>query len=316
LEKRLLGRTGIQVSEISFGAAPIGIPYGIDAQQQLPKEDESIRLLQKAVNRGMNFFDTARSYGRSEYVIGKAFKGSREKVVICTKCKNFPYDDGSLPGGKEMESFINDSLQKSLSELQTDYVDIFMIHSATERLLENQDVTEIFSNYKNKGIAKAIGVSTYTVEETRKAIESGVWDVIQLPFNLLDQSQSELFSLAEQNGVGIVVRSVLFKGILTDRSRNLHPKLKFVTEHCQKYNSLLNEQVPRLSDLAVKFVLSCKEVSSVLVGIDRFEYLESCFAVANGKYLGEKTLAAAKQLAYPEPELLDLTEWHKAGWLI
>ena len=112
-----------------------------------------------------------------------------------------------------------------------------------------------------------------------------------------------------------MLRSVLFKGILTDRGRNLHPQLKSVQAHRELYSQLLSEDVPSLSVMATKFALSFPEVSSVLVGIDRTEYLQKALEVADGKYLGAEMLARARELAYPEPEFLDLHKWDVLSWL-
>ena len=317
MQKRVLGRTGIEVSEISFGTVSLGLPYGIGiyGKEDMISEKDAVKLLLLALDKGINFFDTARAYGCSEERLGKAFKDRREDVVIATKCAHLYDNNNQLPPDRELKRIINNSLNESLSALQTYYIDIYMIHNADLNVLSNQAIIKTFSEYKQKGMARAIGVSTYSVAETKKAIESGIWDVIQLAYNLMDQSQGEFFSLAEQNGVGIVVRSVLFKGILTDRGRNLHPELKAVENHREVYNELLSKEIPSLSDLATKFVLSHKAVSSVLVGIDKSQYLESALAVADGNYLNEKVLNRAKQLAYSAPEFLDLHKWDRKGWL-
>lgn len=317
MNKRILGRTGIEVSEISFGAVGIGIPYGIgvESEADMLTESEAVRLLHASIDGEINFFDTARSYGQSEEIMGKAFKGKRDKVVICTKSRHLYNDNKQLPSAKKLKKIIDDSLKESLSALQTDYVDVYMSHTGTLEVLDSEQIAETFLQCKKAGQVRAIGISTYHVDETRKAIKSGIWDVIQLPFNLMEQRQGLLFSLAQQHGVGIVVRSALFKGILTDRGRNLHPELATVQKHRDLYNQLLSKDEPTLSDLATRFVLSHKEVSSVLVGIDRFEYLQKALAVANGKYFDQKTLARAKELEYPDPDFLDLPKWGKMGWL-
>ena len=317
MQKNPLGKTGIEVSEISFGTVALGVPYGIGVAgpADMISEPEAVELLREALDLGINFFDTARAYGCSEERLGKAFKGKRQDVVIATKCAHLYDDHKQLPPAGVLKGIIDNSLNESLSALQTDYVDVYMMHNADLNILANQTIAQTFSEYKRKGISRAIGVSTYSVAETRKAIESGIWDVVQLAYNLMDQRQGELFGPAEQNGVGIVVRSVLFKGILTDRGRNLHAELESVEKHREAYNELLGKDWPSLSDLATKFVLSQRGVSSVLVGIDRRKYLQSALAVADGRYLDEKTLARAKELAYPQPEFLDLREWDKKGWL-
>jgi 1-deoxyxylulose-5-phosphate synthase len=190
-----------------------------------------------------------------------------------------------------------------------------MLHQGNMEILENEEIANTFLKLKKEGRIKATGVSTYKTEETKKAIDSGVWDVIQLPFNMMDQRQKEYFSEAKRNGVGIVVRSVLMKGLLSHRGKNLHPALKDVEEHIACYSELLDKTGYNLSTLATKFALSFSEVSSILVGIDRKEYLDQSLKAADGVYLDDKIMSRAKELAYPDPEFLNLPYWDKMNWL-
>lgn len=309
----------MDVPEISFGTVSLGLPYGlgVNGEADMPSEEDSIALLNHAVDKGMNFFDTAIGYGKSEQILGKAFENRREEVVICSKPAHF-YDKFKgeiLPNDSELSAKLESSIFKSLEQLKTDYIDVYMSHDGTEEVIENQTVIDFYQNLKKKGIIKATGISVYTLEQSFKAINSGVWDVIQLAFNLMDQTQLPAIELANIKGVGIVVRSVLFKGILTDRGNNLHPELKSVQNHREKYLPLLNDNAKTLAEFATKFVLSCEGVSSVLVGIDKPEYLDQALAVVDGKYLDDETLQKAKQLSYPEPEFLNLPMWDRKGWL-
>ena len=268
MNKRLLGRTGIEVSEIAFGGVEIGMPYGIGVKNKadMLSETDAVSLLRTALDNGINLFDTARAYGDSEAIMGRAFHGMRERVVISTKFRPTRDDKGNLPGAEQLKKIMNTSLSESLKALQTDYIDVYILHLTDSFFLKNETVTDWLINLKKKGVVRAIGASTYKVEETRSAIESGIWDVIQLPFNLMDQSHGALFPLAGQKDIGIVVRSVLFKGILSERGRNLHPELKNVQSHIKSYEEMLNESAPDLPTLATKFALSFRQVSSVLVG--------------------------------------------------
>jgi len=317
VNKRILGNTRIEVSEIAFGGVEIGLPYGINAhgRDDMPTDEEAITLLREAEENGIIFFDTARLYGRCEELMGNAFADMRSSVVLCTKCAHLYDANNQLLPEESLNKSIDNSLRQSLDALKTDYIDVYMVHNATLEILDLHCIADIFAEYRRKGRILATGVSTYTVNETKKAIQSGAWDVIQLPFNLMDQSHGELFSLARQNGVAIVVRSVLLKGVLTDKGRNLHPALKAVEQHRQAYYNLLNEQMPALPDLAVKFVLSYNEVSSTLIGMEKHEYLQKALSIADGSYLDQETFLRAKQMAFPDPEMLDLAKWDKMGWL-
>lgn len=315
--RRPLGKTGISVSEVAFGGVEIGLPYGIGVESaaDMLTESEAVHLLHAALDADINFFDTARMYGNSESIMGKAFIGRRDKVVLATKCRHFRDRNGAIPENSSLQHIIETSLQESLTALQTDYVDLFMLHQADLEILENETISQVFSDLKQSGVIRATGVSTYTPKETKKAIEKGLWDVIQLPFNLMDQRQEALFSAASLAGVGIVIRSVLMKGLLSDRGKNLHPALKEVEAHIAHYAKLLGEAAPDLPTLATKFALSFSDVSSILVGIDRLEYLHKCLQAANGHYLTEETKRRAQALAYPDPEFLNLPHWDKMGWL-
>ena len=312
-----MGKTGIEVSEVAFGGVEIGIPYGIGVKTatDMLSETDAIKLLHTAIDSGINFFDTARMYGDSESIMGEAFRGFRNKVIIATKCRHLRNEDGSLPENSKLNELIRASLNESLKALQTDYVDIFMLHQADLQILRNETISTIFLDLKKEGKFRATGVSTYTTEETKKAIETGAWDIIQLPFNLMDQRQETLFSLAEKERVGIVIRSVLMKGLLSDRGKGLHPALKEVERHIKCFDELLVDVSYNLATLATKFALSFPEVSSVLVGIDRPEYLHKSLQAANGIYLDNHKLARAKELSYPDPVFLNLPHWDKMNWL-
>lgn len=317
MQRRKLGRTGLEVSEIAFGGVEIGMPYGIGikGKSDMLSEREAVKLLHRATESGINFFDTARSYGRSEDIMGKAFKGMRDKVVISTKCVHLLDERGRLPDSNKLRKIMIHSLHESMKALQSDYVDIFMLHDAGMKIWENEDIVHVFSHLKQSGLIRGTGVSTYLPEETKGALDMGTWDVIQVPFNLMNQSHQIFFAEASKKRTAIIVRSVLLKGLLSEKGKNLHPALKEVEQHIAGYRELLNSHIPDISTLATKFALSFDEVSSVLVGIDKVAYLNKSLEVADGHYLDKKQLKHAHELAYPDPAFLNLHEWHQKGWL-
>lgn len=317
MKTRKLGKTGIEVSEVAFGGVEIGIPYGIGVKDKadMLSEKQAISLLHAAIDEGINFFDTARLYGESERIMGNAFKNRRNEVVICTKCVHLKDNKGKIAPYNELKKQIESSLEESLRTLQTDYIDVFMLHQADIEILENDDISELIGKLKNKGVIGATGASVYQPEETKLALEKGVWDVIQVPFNLMDQRQKQHFDLAAQQGVAIVVRSVLLKGLLSDRGVNLHPMLKDVEDFIKNYHQLLNSTATNLPSLATKFALSFEAVAAVLVGIDKLDYLHQSLIAANGKPLPANIVKQANDLAYPDPAFLNLANWSKMGWL-
>src|SRR5690606_39549609 len=113
----------------------------------------------------INFFDTARHYGESERLMGRAFEGIRDQVVIATKSVHFKDKNGQIPSYSKLKDIVNNSLQQSLDNLRTDYVDLFMVHYADMDILQNEDVTRVFSEIQQEGAVKNIGVSVYKSEE-------------------------------------------------------------------------------------------------------------------------------------------------------
>ncbi|WP_114748445.1 aldo/keto reductase [Pleomorphovibrio marinus] len=317
METRVLGNTGLKVSEIAFGGVEIGLPYGIGVHStaDMLQEKDALKLLELALDKGINFYDTARMYGESEKLIGKAFRTRRSQVLISTKCRHFRLADGALPDSHLIPKIIRDSLEESLRELKTDYLDVYMLHQADLEIIGHQAITDTFQELKASGKVGSIGASTYTLEESQHAIQSGIWEVVQLPFNLMDQRQSTLFELASERGVGVVIRSVLLKGLLSERGKNLPEPLANVEKHLQGFGHLAARKGIDLPSLALGFALSFPEVASVLVGIDKEEYLLHALASANGSFLSEKEMEIAKDLAYPDPAFINLPLWDKKGWL-
>jgi aryl-alcohol dehydrogenase-like predicted oxidoreductase len=315
MNKRPLGKTGIIVSEVAFGGVEIGMPYGIGVETtaDMPTETEAIKLLHRALDAGINFFDTARQYGQSESIMGKAFAGRRHEVVLATKCQHLANKNNQLPSN--LQVVIENSLTESLAALQTDHADLYMLHDSHPAIFQHADIIRIFDELKRSGRIKASGVSTYTPEETRLAIDSGHWDVIQVPFNVMDQRQAPLFAKAEEKGIGLVIRSVLLKGLLSNRGKNLHPALEKVEKHIGCLHELAQQTQSDLPTLATRFALSYKNISAILIGIDKIEYLNKSLEAANGQYLEIDVLKKVQDMAFPDPEFLNLYHWNVMGWL-
>ena len=317
IQQNKLGRTEISVSEIAFGGVEIGMPYGIGVRtkEEMLTEQEAIQLLHRAVDSGINFFDTARLYGESERIMGMAFRDRRKEVVLASKCRHLRQENGELYAGGELENFINASLKESLVNLKTDYLDVFMIHYADDGILDNEEVAEIFNRLKKRGLVRAIGVSVYRPEETGKAIRNGTWDMIQLPFNLMDQSHGAFLGEAAEKKIGIVARSVLMRGMLTDRRPQLHAALLNVEQHIDGYRQYLVPETRELPQLATRFVLQQEAIASVLVGIDKAAYLDAALHTLECSGLDKDLMRVLKSRAYPDPGFLNLAEWDKKGWL-
>ena len=192
-----LGKTGITVEKNSFGALPI---------QRISKE-EAVKLLRKAYDHGVTFFDTARFYTDSEEKVGEAFKGMRENVYIATKT-----------GATTVEGFWKD-LQTSLGNLQTDYIDIYQFHNPSfcPKPGDGTGLYEAMLEAKAKGIVRHIGITNHRLHVAKEAIESGLYETLQFPFcYLATEKDLEIVDACKEAGMGFIAMKALSGGLITN----------------------------------------------------------------------------------------------------
>lgn len=201
------------VSEIGLGAWQLGNNSG----WQSMSENEALALVEKSLEYGINFFDTAPNYGRgsSEERLGKALKGiDRNKIVINTKF-------GHTDSGKTNydSSTIRESLEGSLKRLQVDYVDSIIIHSPPIEYLDGayNDHYGIFERLIEEGKIKAYGASLDTSESMQLLMDTTNAKVIEAFFNILHQDTAQAFDLAKEKGVGIIAKIPLDSGWLSGK---------------------------------------------------------------------------------------------------
>jgi aryl-alcohol dehydrogenase-like predicted oxidoreductase len=192
-----LGKSGLTARRPAFGALPL---------QRLNRE-EAVTLLHKAFDGGINFFDTARAYTDSESKLGEAFGGMRERVILATKTK----------GGSSAD--IEADLAKSLAALKTDWLDLYQIHNIKKlpRPGDGSQNWETLSMLKKKGIIRAMGITSHSLEVAREAAESGLYDTVQFPFSLLAaREEEELVRVCRENNVGFIAMKALAGGLITN----------------------------------------------------------------------------------------------------
>ncbi|MCZ6445527.1 MAG: aldo/keto reductase [Planctomycetota bacterium] len=209
---RRLGRSGLLVSPIGFGAFKIGRNRGIKFAQgyPLPDEDEVERLLLAVLDLGINFIDTAGAYGLSEERIGRAISHRRNEYVISTKVGE------SFADGRSTYDFskaaVRDSVQQSIKRLRTDVLDLVFVHAHGDDLaiLEQTDVVPTLHQLRAEGLVRAIGFSGKTVQGARAAL---AWaDAIMVEYHLDDRSHAGVIAEAGRSDVGVVVKKGLASG--------------------------------------------------------------------------------------------------------
>lgn len=190
-----LGKTGITVPQNAFGALPI---------QRVSKE-MAVKLLRRAYEGGMRFFDTARAYSDSEEKVGAAFDGMREKVFIATKT-----------GAKTPEEFWN-HLETSLRNLRTDYVDLYQFHCADQcyRPGDGTGMYECMLEAKRQGKIRHIGITAHKLYIAEEIVESGMYETLQYPFSYLSsEREKQLVENCKKADMGFIAMKALAGGLI------------------------------------------------------------------------------------------------------
>ena len=311
---RILGRTGLSVSEVSLGTVELGMEYGLkeDGASSVPAETDARNLLNRAIDSGVNFIDTAALYGNSEEIIGRALKGRRSEYTLATKCMH-RLDEGV--DYDESRRSIAESIDRSLSRLRTDYIDVLQVHGrdlldVELRMIRDGAVIDEMEKARKAGKIRFTGYSSYSEEAALAAIEDDRWDTLQFACNILDRRYlKRVIPEACKHGVGIVVRSALLKGALTDKSRFMPERLKPLVDHIDRLVDVQSATRYSLPELALRFVLSIPEISTVIVGADRMEYLEEAVAASDGEGLSDEVLVKLEDMALDDPYLLNPGNW-------
>ena len=189
MQKRRLGRTNLKVSAIGFGGIPI-------IQSTVP---DAVKILKRAYDLGINYFDTARAYGNSEEKMGLALADVRDNVVIATKTHQRTREDAARAG-----------LKQSLRNLRTDRIDIVMLHGIDDektlkQAMGKEGSLSALKEARSQGKLNFIGMSGHRPLVLAKAIRTGEFDMIMVPFNIINREASEeLFSLAKELDIGVV----------------------------------------------------------------------------------------------------------------
>jgi len=300
MQMRLLGRTGLKISEVGFGGWAIGGGFNVagraigfgDTDDQL-----SLQALQRAFALGVNFVDTADAYGRghSEQLIGKAVKVSPRRVHVATKVGNVRRDPD--PSTQDFSAaYVKAACQRSLENLGVTIIDLYQLHNPPKAVIAGNEIWDTLRQLKDQTKIAHYGISIGDPADGLLAIEKGDVETIQVVYNLLERSAAkELFALAEQKSVGIIARVPLASGLLTGKYKPGHRfadndhrqqtfgsgKLAAALVRVEKLRFLAEGTGRTPAQAAIKFCLAHAAVSVVIPGCKTPEQaLENVLAAA------------------------------------
>ena len=294
MQYRLLGKTGVKVSPYCLGAMMFGGGGN-------PDHNDSIRIIHKALDAGINFIDTADRYskGESEEIVGKALKGRRDNIVLATKVHGAMGDDPNQQGNSRR--WIIREVEASLRRLQTDYIDLYQIHRPSPDT-EIEETLSALTDLMRAGKVRMIGSSTFPASEIVEAQwvadRRGLarFRTEQPPYSILNRSiEREVLPICEKYGMGVMVWSPLAKGMLTGRYRKGQPlpntvRAKFMPRQMSDESQLdaVEQLIPvaqqaglSLTHLAMAFVMAHSGVTSAIIGPRTMEHLDDLLAGAD-----------------------------------
>ena len=303
MQYRALGRTGLKVSEVGYGAWGIGGSGWLGAQ-----DDESLRALELALDSGINLIDTALGYGdgHSEELVGQAVRSRSETVYVATKIppKNrlWPARAGTHADEAFPADHVRACTEQSLRNLGLEAIDVQQFHVWDDAWVDQGDWREAVEDLRREGKIRFFGVSINDHEPANALglIRAGLAETVQVIYNAFDQSpEDELFPACREHDVGVLARVPLDEGGLTgritpdtefpegdfraryfrdDRKREVHERAQAIADD-------LGVGEDGLAELALRYILSAPEVSSVIPGMRSVRNVERNVAVADGRGL-------------------------------
>jgi aryl-alcohol dehydrogenase (NADP+) len=293
---RSFGRTGLNVSTVSMGTNRLG-DAGVDPASWPP-------IVQRALELGVNFFDTSISYnqGRSEAIVGEVTSRWPRPTVIATKV-GFTIDyivSGTQPGRDFTAAAILADIDGQLTRLRRDCIDMYMLHSPSVSILETNDWASAIDTLKQQGKIRWFGISTSDHASGIWSIEHGA-DLLQIEYDLLNPTaEDELLPLAARHNVGVMARTPLARGLLTGKfkageaipaaqhwRRPRGDQLQLRLERVEQLR-FLERADQTLAQAALRFVLANPAVHCVVPGARTVEQLEANVPAADADLNGEE----------------------------
>ncbi|HSJ90374.1 MAG TPA: aldo/keto reductase [Anaerolineales bacterium] len=291
LPTAVLGRTGLDVTRLSFGAMEIRGPRIWNGRPVTDQQAETI--LNAVLDAGINFIDTANDYGRSEEFIGKYIAHRRQEFYIGTKCgctvvrQDENTDD--TPHVWTRENLFR-GLEESLQRMKTDYVDIMQLHNPAVDVTEQNQLVDALKEMQQQGKVRFISIST-TLPHLPTYLDWGVFDTFQIPYSALEREHEDWISRAAQAGIGTIIRGGVARGEVGVGLGNEDRWKKFEAAGLDE----LRQPDESRTAFLLRFTLSHPDVDTTIVGTLYPEHLQENIAAAEQGPLPANVYAEAKR---------------------
>lgn len=305
MDNKKLGKTEFNISKLGLGTVQFGLDYGFTKKKT---QDEVDEILSCANQHGINFIDTARSYGDSEEKIGNFISQNKNQFVIGTKLELINPEEA---GNKDiLKAKIKKSLEASLSKLKLNSLDVLQIHQTASYIIENEEFWKILISLKEKKEIASIGVSVYEEEETKKLLDSyGKYiDFFQAPYNIFDRRFENLEEELKKQQIGVIGRSVFLKGIIACQISGLPEELKDLKIYKERLEAKARSLSLKPAETALLYVYKKELITCAILGVDSKKELEENLEVVQ-KADSINDLSIFDDIKVTEQRLIDPRKW-------
>lgn len=275
MQKRPLGQTGMEVTQLGYGSMGLRGPrtWGV----RVVEDEAAGAFLNRVLDAGINFIDTAPDYGAAEERIGHYLRSRRSEFYLATKCgcDYKQHEDHLELDHVWKKEVIQRNLETSLRRLQTDYVDLMQFHGGDAETLQREGLIEQLLSFQEQGLVRHIGIST-KLPELPALIDLRVFATFQLPYSCLAPEHHEWITKAAESGAGIIIRGGIAQG--GPDAEIQRPNLNQVWEAAQ-LEELLSPEISR-AELILRYTLSHPRCDTTIVGTCNAEHLEENLAAA------------------------------------
>jgi len=284
-------------SKIILGTVQFGLDYGINNATGKPSPEQVFKMLEYAASQGVDTLDTADAYGNAVKVLGEFNKTHENLFAINTKFRS-------------NQKPLIEQLVNSLRTLQMNTVGTYFYHNYTD-FIEYPKILHELVLLKRNNLVKKIGVSIYGNDEFLRCINTPEIDVIQFPFNLLDNcyQRGELMKLAKHKGKELQVRSVFLQGVFFKSLENIPEKIFPLKPYLQKITDIALDNNISLERLALLYPLQQQEIDRIIIGVDNIEQLQKNLIISQ-ENLAPAVAARINEIAVQETELLYPKNWY------
>lgn len=269
----------MKTNKLCLGTVQFGLDYGINNPAGKPAREDSLAMLDMAVESGIRYIDTATAYGTAEELLGE-WGAAQKNVKIISKLKpNLIGDDCPDP-----VKAVEDEITGSMKRMKLEFLDGYLLH--TPENFYNNRIMDGLHKCKEKGLISNLGVSIYETEHALDVVKSGTVDYIQIPYSIFDQrlDKTDFFSIAKKNNVTVFARSAFLQGLILMEESRIPEHLEIAKKYLNDFDKIINRY--GLSRIEAAFLFSFKhpDIDFFVFGVDNMQQLVNDIDLSKKKF--------------------------------